>query len=455
MPRSPSVTLSPALPRSLVWLLNVAYACALLVASPWIAWQAWRTGKYRDGWAAKLRGHAPRREGERFCVWLHAVSVGEVNLLGVLIAELRERHPDWELCVSTTTKTGHELATKKYAAEHTVFYCPLDFTWATDEAMRRVRPDLLLLAELELWPNLIAAAKRHGARVAIVNGRLSDGSLRGYRRLRPLVRRVLAMVDRVAAQDDATAGRFIELGAPPERVAVTGSLKYDGAPIDRENPKTVALRDLTGWTAEHTVWLVGSTQAPEEAVCLEVFQELAEEHPNLRLILVPRHPERFDEVADLLRASGVPYARRSRTNSAFALPPSAFLVDTVGELSAWWGVADIGFVGGSFGDRGGQNMIEPAAYGVATCFGPNTRNFRDIVATLTAADGARVVRDAAELETFVTSCLEMPAAAGELGRRGRAVVLSQLGATARTVDLIGELVGADEAQDRAAATRAA
>lgn len=432
------------MPISTSWLLNVAYVCALLIASPWIALQAWRTGKYRDGWTAKLLGHVPPRKGDRYCVWLHAVSVGEVNLLGVLIAELRSRHPDWELCVSTTTKTGYDLATRKYGNEHTVFYCPMDFTWATSEAMRRVRPNLLLLAELELWPNLIAAAKRHGARVAIVNGRLSDASFRGYRRLRPMVRRVLAMIDRIAAQDDATAERFRLLGAQTERVTVTGSLKYDGAQTDRTNAKTAALRELTGWTDEHTVWLVGSTQAPEEAVCLRVYRDLVEDHPNLRLILVPRHPERFDEVAKLLEESGVLYAKRSCVDSPLPAPPSALLVDCVGELGTWWGVADLGFVGGSFGDRGGQNMIEPAAYGVATCFGPNTRNFRDIVATLLAADGARVVQDESELETFIAGCLAMPESAQQLGERGRAVVLSQLGATRRTAELIDELADACE-----------
>lgn len=438
------------MPRSLSWLLNAAYACALLIASPWIAWQAWRTGKYRDGWAAKLRGHVARREGERFCVWLHAVSVGEVNLLGVLIAELRQRHPDWELCVSTTTKSGYELATRKYGGAHTVFYCPMDFSWATDEAVRRVRPNLLLLAELELWPNLIASAKRHGARVAIANGRLSDASFRGYRRLRPLVRRVLEMIDCIAAQDDATAERFSQLGAPDECVVVTGSLKYDGAQTDRDNPKTAALRALTGWTGEHTVWLVGSTQSPEEAVCLRVYQDLVEDYPYLRLVLVPRHPERFDEVAQLLDQSGIGYARRSRTDSPLPTPPSALLIDSVGELGAWWGVADLGFVGGSFGDRGGQNMIEPAAYGVATCFGPNTRNFRDIVATLLTADGARVVQDEDELETFITGCLELPASARALGERGRAVVLSQLGATARTIDVLEGLTSKPRHAARAA-----
>lgn len=433
------------------WSLNAAYAAALAVASPAIAWSAWRTGKHREGFAEKLFGQSPERPGDRPCVWLHAVSVGEVNLLAVLIDQLRCRRPDVEIVVSTTTKTGYDLAQKRYGERHTVFYCPLDFSWAVDEAVRRVRPDVLLLAELELWPNLIAAAKQHGARVGVVNGRLSDNSFRGYRRVRRLLAPTLCSLDLVATQDAPTRERFIALGARRRVSAVTGSLKYDGAPTRRDNPRTRALRDLAGYDASHTVWLAGSTQSPEEAICLRVFQEAREDHPELRLILVPRHPERFEEVARLLDQSGLPWTRRSDLESAIPNPKSAILlVDSVGELAAWWGVADIGFVGGSFGDRGGQNMIEPAAFGVATCFGPNTRNFRDIVAALLEADGARVVTDEDALAAFVTACLELPAQAYALGQRAQQLVSEQLGAANRTTALIEKLLPDQPALRRAA-----
>ncbi|MEN0112079.1 MAG: glycosyltransferase N-terminal domain-containing protein, partial [Planctomycetota bacterium] len=299
------------------WLLNAGYLAALVLASPAIAWAAWRKGKHREGFAAKLLGRVPRRGGDAPCVWLHAVSVGEVNLLGVLIDELRRRRPGWEIVVSATTKTGHDLARRRYGAEHAVFYCPLDFGWATGAAVRRVRPDLLVLAELELWPNLIDSVKRlggadgRGGRVAIANGRLSDASFRGYRRIGALVARTLSRVDRIAAQDAATAERFVALGAAYERTSVTGSLKYDGAETRRDNPRTESLRALARFDERDTVWLAGSTQAPEEEICLRVFRDVHEDHPELRLVLVPRHPERFDEVAALLDASGLPWRRRS------------------------------------------------------------------------------------------------------------------------------------------------
>ena len=314
------------------WLLNLCYAAVLLVASPWIVWAALRTGKYREGFAEKLLGRVPRRAGDGPCLWLHAVSVGEVNLLRVLIDEIERRGWGVEIVVSTTTKTGYDLAKKKYA-EHTVFYCPLDFTWAVRAATRRVRPTVLVLAELELWPNLIRAARANGARVAIVNGRLSDSSFSGYRRVRPLVASVLRRLDLVAAQDDETAGRFVALGAEPAATHATGSLKFDGVETDRDNPRTAELRRLAGFGDDEVIFLAGSTQEPEERYAMDVFRGLAPDFPNLRLVLVPRHPERFDAVANMLESSGLPWCRRSElapTESAIRNPQSAILlVDTV------------------------------------------------------------------------------------------------------------------------------
>lgn len=441
------------------YLLNSVYVVVAVLCAPLLLWASITKGKYREGWSAKLLGHVPRCDGSRPRVWLHAVSVGEVNLLATTLREIARRRPDLEVVISTTTKTGYDLAQRKYGADHTVFYCPLDFSWAVDRAMRRVNPSLLVLAELELWPNLIAAAKQHGARVAIINGRLSDNSYRGYSRIGWLVGRVLRQIDLIAAQDASTAGRFRQLRSEPgasthaDQVVVTGSLKYDGASTDRANPRTTALRELFGLDESNIVWLVGSTQSPEEKMAIRIFSKLHAEHPELKLILVPRHPERFDEVATLLDPSGLDWQRRSELSesSPTATPCPVLLVDTVGELGAWWGMADIGFVGGSFGDRGGQNMIEPAAYGVATCFGPNTWNFRDIVTALLAADAAQVVADEAQLEQFIERCLTDREFAISLGARAQRFVATQLGATGRTVDLLEILLPPADERTQAAA----
>lgn len=452
--------------RLVSWLLNAIYVAIIAICSPLIIWQALRTGKYREGFREKLLGLVPRRTGDAMCVWVHAVSVGEVNLVAILLHELREAHPDWQFVVSTTSRTGYELARKKYA-DLNVFYCPLDFSWAVRKAMHRIRPTILVLAELELWPNLIKAARDHGARVAIINARMSDHSFPGYRRIRPFVAAVLRQIDLIAAQNNESAGRFRELGAPPDRVAVTGSLKYDGAQTDRNNSRTQSLRQLAAIAEDEIVFLAGSTQEPEEQYAIDVFRRLAPQHPELRLILVPRHPERFEPVAKIIEASNFPWQRRSElanqppakpgatgvaitkswNGSAISQPPAPpgvaspiLLVDSIGELGAWWGVAQIAFVGGSFGDRGGQNMIEPAAYGAAVSFGPNTWNFRDIVAALTAADAAVVVRNAKQLESFVSRCLTDPQYTAVLRTRAQKLVQSQLGATRRTVALLESLL---------------
>jgi len=257
---------------------------------------------------------------------------------------------------------------------------------------------------------------------------------------------LVLVLDLIAAQNDESADRFRALGAPQDRVHVTGSLKYDGAPTDRNNPRTAALRTLAGFAEDDIVFLAGSSQEPEEQIAVDIFRRLASEHPRLRLVLVPRHPERFEAVANLLDAASLPWCRRSELRHEPPAPPGVFLprpillVDTVGELGAWWGTAQIAFVGGSFGSRGGQNMIEPAAYGAAVSFGPNTWNFRDIVAALVAANAAVVVHDAAALKAFVRRTLEEPAWASALGERAQAFVRSQLGATGRTLTLLETLV---------------
>ena len=441
------------------YLLNLVYLLLILLSLPWLVWQSLRKGKYREGYGAKLLGLVPERaaDDQKKCLWLHAVSVGEVNLLAPLLKRIQETRPDWECVISTTTVTGMELAKKKYA-QYTVFYCPLDFSWAAKTAMRRIRPDVLVLAELELWPNLIRAAKQRGARVAVINGRLGEKSFRGYRRIRPLVARLLQQIDLIAAQDETYAERFRQLGAEPETVCVTGSMKYDGAQTDRKNPTTQRLAALAGFADDDIVLLAGSTQEPEEAMALDTFRELSQQWPQLRLILVPRHKERFEAVAKLLETSGIAWQRRTDlegrdidksqipnqqiSNAQSPVPnpsspaPRVLLIDVVGELGAWWGTAHIAFVGGSMGSRGGQNMIEPAGYGAAISFGPNTWNFRDIVAAMLEHDAAVVVRDAEQFTRFVRRCLEEPAYASALGRQAQSLVLKQLGATAETVRLL-------------------
>lgn len=424
------------------YLLDLLYLALLVTASPALLWKAWRLGKYREGWNAKFLGRAPRRVGDQPCLWFHAVSVGEVKLLRPMIDDLQRRRPDWEVVISTTTTSGLALARREYP-DLVTFYAPLDFSWATRRAVSRIRPSALVLVELELWPNLIATAKRAGARVALINGRLSKRSYRGYRLIRWLLRPTLQRLDQVAAQSEEYAARFRNLGVPEDRLHVTGSVKYDGLEADRDNPETRSLRKALKLSAADLVFVAGSTMEGEEDAAFSAYQAARQHHSSLRLILVPRHPERFDKVAARLVDRGARVIRRSRPNEieGEGPEPPVLLIDTIGELSALWGLADVAFVGGSlFPGRGGQNMMEPAAFGASVLFGPHTENFREAVEGLLSRLAARRVANPSDLIRAVQEDLDDPEAAESRGEAARQFVLAQDGASARTLALLDPLV---------------
>jgi 3-deoxy-D-manno-octulosonic-acid transferase len=423
------------------WLLNVAYLLVLFILSPWLLYKALTTGKYRRGVWCKLTGsvHAPRStlHPSQPVAWFHGVSVGEIHLLRQVVAAFRRRHPDWLCVVSTTTDTGFDEARNRFPDLPVIFF-PFDFSWAVGRALRRVKPALIILAESELWPNFLHAAKKQGVPVAVINGRMSPRSLRRHQRLGLLARWLFHPVDLFAMQTDDYAAAVRTLGVAPARVHVTGSVKYDGVATDRHNGRTEELRRLFEVKADDLIWVAGSTQAPEEEIALAIFQRLRPIHPNLRLFLVPRQKDRFDEVARLLERSGLPFERRSTLHA----PRSTLvLVDTIGELGALWGLADVAFVGGSLdGRRGGQNMIEPAAYGAAVTFGPHVWNFRDTATRLVAENAAIQVTDAAGLEAAIGGLLANADARQRLGAAAQQFVLRQQGATERTMDLLDGLI---------------
>jgi 3-deoxy-D-manno-octulosonic-acid transferase len=422
-------------------MLDVAYLLLATVALPWVVWRRLSGRRPVAAPWTRFRGHvgglASAQDAPR--IWMHGVSVGEVQLLAVLAAEIRRQATDGgrvpDLVVSSSTTTGLELAAARFGVDR-AFPCPLDFSWAVSRALERVRPDLLVLGELELWPNLLAAATRLHVPVVVVNGRISARSAAGYARIAPLARRMLGQVALVAARSEVDAERFRSLGA--REVVVTGSLKFDGVRGDRRAAEVQSLFRLAGFRDEDPVFLAGSTQDPEERLAAEAFLALRETHPGLRLVIVPRHVERCDDIAALLERRGLRFQRRSRLEAEGADPVArVLLVDTTGELAWWWGTATVAFVGGSLdGRRGGQNMLEPAAYGAAVAFGPYTRNFRDEVRRLLDADAACVVEDGSALTAFVARCLGEPAWAEALGRRAATLVASQRGATSATARLV-------------------
>ena len=371
------------------WALNLAYASLLLILSPVIIWRSLRHGRYRRGWEQKLFGSLPELSGDRPVIWLHAVSVGEVLQLQKVVEQFQIAIGEtYSIVITTSTDTGFDLAKERFAG-CTVCWFPLDFSWSVRTAIRRINPKMVVLMELELWPNFLAACKDAGVRTSLINARMSDRSFSGYSRMSRLVRSLFADFSVVAAQNEQYAERLKRLGTTSERTIVTGSIKFDGVQTDRSNAATQALRQLFDIGPDETVFIAGSTQSPEEQVALDAWQALATEYPKLRLIIVPRHKERFDDVAALAAKSGASLHRRSQLKTDSVIDHRAvILLDTIGELAACWGLADIALVGGSFGSREGQNMLEPAAYGAAVMFGPRTRNFRDIVERLLNVNGA-------------------------------------------------------------------
>jgi 3-deoxy-D-manno-octulosonic-acid transferase len=418
-------------------LLDVVYLLAAVLALPWVAWRKFSGGRpvaapwtrFTGGVDVAAKPTATPR------IWLHGVSVGEVQLLAGLAAEIRQQAEAAgrivECVVSSSTTTGLEVARKRFGADR-AFACPLDFTWAVDRVLDRVRPDLLVLGELELWPHLLARTARRGIPIVVANARMSPRSAQGYARIASLVRGMLRHVAVVVARSPEDAARFTALGAP--HVTVAGSMKFDGVRGDRSTPEIARLRTLAGLPDDAIVFLAGSTQAPEESLALEAFRAAEQACPQLRLVIVPRHVERTTEIAALLDRSGVRWQRRSELErTGFDAAARVLLVDTTGELGWWWGTATIAFVGGSLdGKRGGQNMLEPAAYGAAVCFGPHTRNFTREVETLLAADAACVVTDGPALRAFVGRCLTDPGWAAALGTRARTTVAAHRGATSLT-----------------------
>jgi 3-deoxy-D-manno-octulosonic-acid transferase len=421
------------------WILNLLYGALLLAASPWIVFRRLRLGKDREGWRQKLFGDIPARPGAKPCLWFHAVSVGEVLLLKPVLDRLLAARTDLEIVISTTTQTGQSVAREKYPFARTIYY-PLDFTWAVDRALRRIRPDAVALVELELWPNFITAVHRAGIPLVLLNGRISERSFRGYSRLRGWVKGWLEKFTWLTVQTEEYGERLRLLGAPDERLVVTGSVKYDGLEQDRANSRTESLRRAFGIEAGERVLIAGSTQSPEEQLALEAYRGLSRQYPELRLVIVPRHKERFDEVARLIEQNGHSLLRRSTGIATQAGDRPILLLDTLGELSACWGLADIAFVGGSLTNRGGQNMLEPAAYGAAVLFGPNTFNFRHAVELLLSREAARVVRSGEELAAVVDTLLTDDRQRVALGARARELVLHQQGATERVVTILNDLL---------------
>ncbi len=389
-----------------------------------------RFGVYPASVAARLAGHRP--------VWVHAVSVGEVAVAGKFMRALRAALPDVRFVLTVTTSTGHTVARRELGEGDVLLYFPVDFPWIVRRVVRLLHPAALILAEGELWPNLIRRLARHGIPVAVVNGRLSAASFRGYRRVRWFFRDVANQVSLFLVQSEIDRERLTALGTDPSRVHVVGSAKYDvaDAPAGVEAPARAVLRQV-GIGDACGLLVGGSTWPGEEAALLDAWRRVRAVRGDVRLVLVPRHAERRNEIETLLKAAGVRYAKRSDPARAPVADAEVLLVDSTGELMGFYAVADVVFVGKSLGDNeGGQNFIEPALLGKPIVVGPHLENFPGVSADFVSANAFVQVPDAEALAGAVQSLYADPAAARALGERARTLVMRQRGVIARGVTLL-------------------
>jgi 3-deoxy-D-manno-octulosonic-acid transferase len=421
----------------LMFLYSLAWVAALVASAPWWLWKMATTGKYREGLAGRL-GKVPVRllsaGDKRPAIWIHAVSVGEVIAISGLVRELQVRLPRHRVVVSTTTRTGQQVARERFGAEN-VFYYPLDFASTIRPYLRELRPQLFVLAETEFWPRMLHECRTANIPVAVVNARISDRSYPRYLRLRSLWKRILNGLAIALAQTEDDAVRLRAIGVPPERVRLGGNLKYD-VRASRASAVVDAIRAALPHGAKLLV--CGSTLEGEEQLLLDAWPRLIDVHPELRMLLAPRHPERFDTVAALLDRGGIPWLRRSEWATlprADFEPGSILLLDSIGELAAVYALASVAFIGGSLAAAGGHNPLEPAQFGVPILMGPHYENFREIIEKLKAQQAIRIV-EPAELSVVLLTMLREEATSRTMGDRAREVFHAEAGATARAVDAL-------------------
>ncbi len=370
-------------------------------------------------------------------IWVHAVSVGEVMTAAPFIKEIRARYPSLRIVLSTVTDTGRKVAGERLSGAVDIVYLPFDLVWIFRRVLRRARPALFIAIETELWPNIIRTCRSEGVPVAVCNGRLSDSSFRGYKRIRFFIKYVVRLVDLFCMQARVYADRVKELGAEEGRVRVTGNFKFDIRPPDK-------LPEWAGYL-EGTVILAGSTHEGEEELMVSVFRGLKKDFPELNLILAPRHPERFGKAEEIVKAAGLPYVKRSDLTPGVEPPAKSryaarrisgavVILDTIGELASAYGASDISVIGGSFADRGGHNPLEPAFWGKPVVCGPHMENF-PFMQDFYVGSGA-MKTDAEGLYEVLKQLIRSPEKRKIMGERARSLYTEKAGAVNRTVDAL-------------------
>ncbi|MCK4752719.1 MAG: 3-deoxy-D-manno-octulosonic acid transferase [Planctomycetes bacterium] len=424
-------------------ITNCLYILAAILISPMVLYRMVRHKRYLQGWNQRF-GKIHRKYPDKKCIWIHAVSVGEVNATKTIVKQFEDKFPNCEIIISTTTDTGYARATGVFGTSHTVTYFPFDFSWIMNRAFKNIRPSICLLMELEVWPNFVQIANKSNIPVVIVNGRISNSSFSKYKKIKSIAKSIFGKVNLVLAQTDEYAQRFKEIGASAERVIVTGSLKYDTAQITDKVEGTDELANQLNIN-NTKLWVAGGTGNNEEQILLETFKSLKqqEQFSNLRLAIVPRKPERFDEVAQMIEQAGFGLTRYSQIkgeNIAETGNKSVILGDTMGDLRKFYSLSSIIFVGRSLVPMGGSDMMEAAALGKCTIFGPHAFNFKQTVDALLADKGAIMVKDEQDLLQVMQKCLTESDFAETIARNGQEVIRKNQGATQKTIEEIAKLI---------------
>jgi 3-deoxy-D-manno-octulosonic-acid transferase len=418
----------------ILFVYNMGLLLALVAGAPfWLLRRRWREGlRERLGAGAERVAHAL---GGRQQVWVHAVSVGEVVAVSRLVEDLDARLGRDSVAISTTTQTGQQLARERFGGTR-CFYFPIDLPWVVRGALRALRPRVLVLAESELWPNVLAECAGQRLPVVVVNARVSDRSLPRYQRLRRWWRPFLETLTLVLAQSEEDARRFVAIGVPEARVRMSGNLKFDARP-PRSAPVVEQLRARLPSGAK--VLVAGSTLEDEGRVLLEAWPSICARVPNAVMVLAPRHPERFARVAALVREKRLALVERSLWDGSAVAAGGVFLLDSIGELAGVYALATLAFVGGSLVPAGGHNPLEPARFAAPVVMGPHYENFRDAVELLRRADALRVVERSSVGEA-IASLLNDANTATAMGTRGKKAFGEQAGATQRAVDAVVQLL---------------
>ena len=417
-------------------LYSLALVLALALAAPYYLWKGRASGHHLRTLRERLGRLPPALATGEPSIWVHAVSVGEVLAARGLVDALRARFPSRRVVVSTTTPTGHAVARQALGADG-LFFNPIDLPWAVRRVLAGVNPSLLVLVETELWPNLIHEAHRRGARIALVNGRLSPRSFPRYLRVRALLARILRQVDLFLMQGEAHAERARRIGAPPGRVRVTGNLKFDAL---GDAAPSAAMAALLGDGSGPPLWVAGSTAPGEEEAVLRAFVRAREAAPSLRLLVAPRHPDRGAEVSSLAERAGHHVARRSAIAAGAWRGGDVLVLDTLGELSAAYAFATVVFVGGSLVPAGGHNILEAAVAARPVVVGPHMENFQEIADDFRAAGALVRVSGPGELGETVARLLQNSEERERLGARAREMVVKSRGALGATVEALAGLL---------------